>query len=260
LKEILAGIADLIYPPRCATCGMILEEAGPLPFCPPCEAGLHFIHSPLCPRCGIPFPAAEGEDHLCGECLSTRRPYALARAAGLYEGTLLAAIHRFKYRGQVGLGRILGSIMADCMSGTWEMSAFSLIIPVPLHGKRLRERGFNQAVILARAISRRYALPLDFLSLSRSLFTKPQVGLGREERTANVRGAFAVSRPERVKGERILLVDDVYTTGSTLNECSRMLLDAGADSVAVFTLARAVAGDQAPGKPNAAAPGGNLKQ
>lgn len=260
MKEMLAGIADLIYPPRCATCGMILEEAGPLPFCPSCEAGLHFIRSPLCPRCGMPFAAAAGEDRLCGDCLSTPRPYALARAVGLYEGTLLEAIQRFKYRGQVGLGRILGSLMADGIRGMWEMGAFSLIIPVPLHRKRLRERGFNQSVILARAISGRCALPLDFLSLDRALFTKPQVGLGREERTANVRGAFTVRRPERVKGERILLVDDVYTTGSTLSECSRMLLDAGADSVAVFTLARAVAGDQAPGKPDDAAPGGNQTQ
>jgi predicted amidophosphoribosyltransferase len=218
LKEILTGIADLIFPPRCITCGVVLEEHVTLPFCPQCAAGIHFIRSPLCPQCGIPFPSIEGEDHLCGECLVTRRPYAVARAVGLYEETLLKAIHLFKYRGRIGIGKVL------------------------------RERGFNQAVILAREIAKRFALPLDFLTLRRVVFTEPQVGMGREDRSVNVQGAFAVRKPERTAGRRILLVDDVYTTGSTLTECARTLLKAEADSVAVFTLAKAVSDHDAPGK------------
>ncbi len=239
MKEILTGIADLIFPPRCIACGAILERHAPLPFCPPCTEGIHFIRSPLCPRCGIPFPATEGEDHLCGECLATERPYAVARAVGLYEETLLTAIHLFKYRGRIGIGEVLGGIMADFAGGQWDMTAFSLIIPVPLHRKRLRERGFNQAVILARAIAKRFSLPLDFMTLRRELFTAPQVGLGREERSANVRKAFAVRKPEKIAGRRILLVDDVATTGSTLTECASALMRAKAEAVAVLTLARA---------------------
>jgi ComF family protein len=239
LKGILTGIADVIFPPRCITCAMILEEHGPLPFCPQCTAGIRFIRSPLCPRCGMPYPHLEGEDHLCGECLVAERPFAVARAVGLYEDTLLTAIHLFKYRGRIGIGKVLGNIMADFAGGIWDMKAFSVIMPVPLHKKRLRERGFNQAVILARRIAKRFALPLDFLALRREVFTEPQVGLGHEERSINVRGAFTVREPERAAGKRILLVDDVYTTGSTLAECARTLLNAEADSVAVLTLARA---------------------
>jgi ComF family protein len=249
LKEIMTGIADVIFPPRCITCGVILEEHGPLPFCPQCTAGIRYIHSPLCPRCGIPFTTPEKEDHFCGECLVTQRPFALARAVGLYEETLLTAVHLFKYRGRIGIGKVLGGIMADFAGGIWDMKVFSVIIPVPLHRKRLRERGFNQAVILARKISKRFALPLDFLTLRRQLFTAPQVGLGREERSVNVRGAFTVRKPERTAGKRVLLVDDVYTTGSTLLECTRTLLDAGADSVAILTLARAFRDHDLSGKP-----------
>jgi ComF family protein len=240
LREILTGIADLIFPPRCLTCDDLLERHGPLPFCPSCLDRIHFIRSPLCPRCGIPFPAKEGEDHLCGECLTSEKPYAVARAVGQYEETLLTAIHRFKYRGMTGIGEILGRIMADFAAGIWDMKFFERIVPVPLHRKRLRERGFNQAVILARELSKRFDIPLDFMSLRREVFTPPQVGLGREERSANVHGAFSARHPERITGRSILLVDDVYTTGSTLAECARVLIRANAEAVTVLTLARAV--------------------
>lgn len=240
MKEILTGIADLIFPPRCITCEELLEQHGPLPFCPRCMAGIRFIGSPLCPRCGTPFPAAEGEDHLCGDCFVTERPYAIARSVGRYEETLLTAIHRFKYRGKTGIGDPLGKIMADFADKTWDMKVFERILPVPLHRKRLRERGFNQAVILARGLSKRFNIPLDFTVLRRNLFTPPQVGLDRKQRSANVQGAFSVKHPERIVGRRLLLVDDVYTTGSTLTECARVLIRAKAEAVAVLTMARAV--------------------
>ncbi len=240
MKEILTGIIDLVFPPLCITCGAVLEEHAPRPVCPRCTAGGHVLRSPRCSRCGIPFPTLEGEDHLCGECLATDRPYAVARAVGLYEKTLLTAIHLFKYRGRIGIGEVLGKIMADFAGGEWDMTVFSLIIPVPLHRKRLRERGFNQAVILAREIAKRFSLPLDFTTLRRELFTAPQVGLGREERSANVRKAFAVRKPEKIAGRRILLVDDVATTGSTLTECASVLMRAKAEAVAILTLARAL--------------------
>jgi ComF family protein len=249
LKEILTGIADLIFPLRCITCDTLQEQRGPIPLCPSCREKIHFIRSPLCPRCGLPFPAAEGEDHLCGDCITTEKPYAVARAIGEYEETLLTAIHRFKYRGRTGIGEILGKIMADFAAGIWDMKAFDRIVPVPLHRRRLRERGFNQAVILAREISKRFDLPLDLRSLRREIFTPPQVGLGREERSANVRGAFSAKHPEQIAGRRILLVDDVYTTGSTLAECTRVLIRANAESVAVLTLARAVKDQDRPAEP-----------
>ena len=129
------------------------------------------------------------------------------------------------------------------------MKIFERIVPVPLHRKRLRERGFNQAVILARELSKRFDIPLDFTSLRREVFTPPQVGLGREERSANVHGVFSTRHPERIAGRRILLVDDVYTTGSTLAECTRVLIQAKAAAVAVLTLARAVQDHDRPPEP-----------
>jgi len=240
LKEILTGIADLIFPPRCAACGNLLERHDSLPFCPSCLEGIHFIRSPLCHRCGVPFPVSDGDDHLCGDCLIAEKPYAVARSVGRYEDTLLTAIHRFKYRGKTGIGEVLGGLMADFAGRIWDMRVFERIIPVPLHRNRLRERGFNQAVILARNISKRFDIPLDFTSLRREIFTPPQVGLGKEARSANVHNAFTVSHPERIAGRKILLVDDVYTTGSTLEECSRVLIRAKAETVALLTLARAV--------------------
>lgn len=249
MQEILTGIADLIFPPRCITCEELLGQHGPLPFCTTCMAGVHFIESPLCPRCGTPFPVAEGEDHLCGDCLITERPYAVARSVGRYEKTLLTAIHRFKYRGKTGIGDLLSGIMADFAEKTWDMKVFSRILPVPLHRRRLRERGFNQAVILARGLSRRFNIPLDFTSLRRNLFTPPQVGLDRKQRLANVQGAFTVTHPERIAGRRLLLVDDVFTTGSTLNECARVLIQAKAEAVAVLTMARAVYDHDRPSEP-----------
>lgn len=246
MKEVLAGLADVIFPPRCLTCGAILERRDSLPFCPACLSGIRFIRSPLCPRCGVPFPLPEGADHLCGDCLATERPYAVARAVGYYDETLLTAIHLFKYRGKTGIGEVLGRIMADFAGGIWDMKAFSLLLPVPLHRKRLRERGFNQAAILAGALAKRFSLPLDFMTLRREVPTAPQVGLGLEERQTNVRGAFAVRKPERIAGRRVLLVDDVFTTGSTLSECAAVLMQAEAEAVAVLTLARAVRGHAAP--------------
>ncbi|MCE5264927.1 MAG: ComF family protein [Deltaproteobacteria bacterium] len=255
MKGILTGIADLIFPPRCITCSSLLERHDPLPLCPACAGKIQYIRSPLCTRCGYPFAAATGEDHLCGDCITGEKPFAVARAMGEYEETLLEAIHRFKYKGRTGTGEILGGMMADFAAGIWDMKVFDLIVPVPLHLKKLRQRGFNQAVILARQISKRFGIPLDLTALRRKIFTSPQVGLGREERSANVRGAFSARHPERIDGRRILLVDDVYTTGSTLAECARVLLRANAESVAVLTLARAVRGHYRPLEPEPALPG-----
>jgi ComF family protein len=238
--NVLTGIEDILFPPRCAVCGELMEHDYSAPLCLNCMKGIRFIVSPLCLCCGIPFPAEQENDHLCSQCLADRKPYAVARSVATYEGTILTAIHMFKYHKKTGIGKALGNIMADFVSGIWDMNAFDLIIPVPLHIKRLRERGFNQSAILARVLSRRFKIALDVSSLRRTLFTPPQVGLGRKERSVNVKGAFSVTSQDTISGKRILLIDDVYTTGSTLLECSRVLLEAKAEAVAVLTMARAV--------------------
>jgi ComF family protein len=237
---ILKSIADVVFPPRCTACGSVLDEPDGRPFCPTCFSLIRNIESPLCPCCGIPLPDREGADHFCGECLRAHPPFSSARAVARYESVLLDAIHGFKYRGRITDGEVLGKMMADYRYHQFDISAYTLIVPVPLHRRRLRERGFNQAVILAREIAGRFSLPIDLRSLRRRVYTEPQVGLGKGHRTANVRGAFDVGDGKRIEGQKIVLVDDVYTTGGTVRECAGILMKNKAAEVAVLTLARAV--------------------
>jgi ComF family protein len=220
-------------------CGIMLAGPGGGPFCSSCFSLIRFVAPPFCPCCGIPLAGA-GAGHLCGDCLVSPPSYRIARAFARYETVLLDAIHVFKYKGKITTGEILGKIMAEHVYPDMSIADYSLIVPVPLHPRRLRERGFNQAVILAREISKRFSIPLDFLTLKRRVFTEPQVSLGKEQRTANVRGAFAVMNEKKIKGQKIILIDDVYTTGSTVKECAGALMKNGAADVAVLTLARAV--------------------
>ena len=239
----MTGLADVIFPSRCVTCGVVLGPDKTLHFCHVCFSRITFIRSPICSRCGIPFNGPDGGDHLCGDCLTSETYFSVARAVGRYETTILDAIHRFKYGGKIAVGEILGRLMADFAYPAFDIKEYSLIIPAPLHPKRLRERGFNQSLILALAVSKRFSLALDFTTLRRRIHTKPQVSLGKKERKVNVRGAFEVSEEKKIRGKSIILVDDVYTTGSTVNECARVLTKSKAAKVAVLTLARAVQPD-----------------
>jgi len=239
LKHALECLAHVIFPPRCVACGTALPEKRSS-FCSDCVARIEFINSPLCPLCGQPFSEPGTGDHLCGDCLLSIPPFSAARALGKYERVLMEVIHHFKYGGKTSLGEVLGGMMAEYSYPSFSIGDYSLIIPVPLHHRRLRQRGFNQALILAREISRRWRVDIDFLSLKRKVFTEPQVGLGRELREHNIKGAFAVADQGRIVNEKIVLVDDVYTTGSTVKECARVLMKCQAKEVAVLTLARAV--------------------
>jgi len=219
-------------------CGKVLREKK-LTFCPDCFSQIEFLHSPLCSHCGQPYSEPGERDHVCGECLLASPPFLIARAVGQYDRVLMDVIHRFKYGGKVSVGERLGEFMASYTYPSLAIADYSLIIPVPLHPRRLRQRGFNQAIILAREISRLHSLRLDFLSLQRVVFTEPQVGLGKDMRELNIRGAFHVADAERIRGEKVILVDDVYTTGSTVKECARVLMRNKVEQVSVLTLARA---------------------
>ena len=240
LKRTLSALADIVFPPRCLTCTEIVDHQRNSPFCPDCFSKIHFIRSPLCPCCGTPFTGADRYDHLCGDCITTKSVFAVARAVGRYETILLEAIHRFKYNGKIYIGEILGRLMAEYTYPSFNITKNSLIVPVPLHSKKLRERGFNQSLILAREISKKFSIPLDFMTLRRYVNTEPQISLGKKERESNVHGAFSVTDPDKIKGQRIILVDDVFTSGSTVKECARVLMKNKAVAIAVITLARAV--------------------
>ena len=234
----LKSVIDFIFPPSCSICKKPFDSEEEGGICPHCLSQIKYIGSPLCERCGKPFYSEVSDDHLCGDCLTNERYFNRARAVGYYTGILRKAIHLLKYKLMENLAFQLGNIMAGQMRYFISNATYHLIIPVPLHPKRLRERGFNQALSLARLINRKYSIPLDRYTLTRSKLTKPQVGLSEQDRRDNVRGAFSLLKSDKVTDRTILLVDDVYTSGSTVEECSRVLIKAGADRVDVLTLAR----------------------
>ncbi len=166
----------------------------------------------------------------------------MARALGAYEGSLQEAIHRWKYEGKTYLTPFFAEWMAEGLNCYWDLNALDLLIPVPLHRKRLRERGFNQVLLLVKEISSRTGIPYRKTILQKKKPTIPQVTLSGLERERELRGAFHVIGREELKGKSVLLIDDVYTTGATVNECSKMLRRGGAKRVDVLTLAHAIKG------------------
>ena len=237
VKQFFQALLDVILPPICHICHSYIPNANALHICPTCHDLLPLVVSPLCSICGIPFIGAGG-DHRCGACLAHPPRFDIARAHFLYEGPIRDLIHSFKYSQRTHLGYPLALLSLKGVSVLSADHKPHLIIPVPLHRSRLRQRGFNQAVLLGRELSRQLALPMVPDALSRNRPTEPQITLAAEKRRINVKGAFSVARPDHVVGKRILLLDDVMTTGSTMNECSKELKMAGAEMVIAVTVAR----------------------
>jgi ComF family protein len=238
LSEALSGLSEVIFPPRCLGCAEILHPFTGQIFCRACNDEIKFITGSICFICGTTFPNSPAQSHLCGDCLENKTYFSYARALFSYETFILNAIHQFKYKRNISIGEMLASFMADFSFPDIDFADYSLIIPVPLHIKRLRERGFNQSLILARAIEKKRQIPVNFSLLKRRKFTLTQTGSNRNERKQNIKGAFEVSNKKKIAGKNIVLIDDVYTTGATINECSKTLIKAGAQKVAVLTLAR----------------------
>ncbi|MDD2335236.1 MAG: ComF family protein [Geobacteraceae bacterium] len=231
---------DILFPPRCHVCRCFLAEPTDIHLCDGCREKILTVRSPLCTICGVPFATENGIDHTCGHCLTTQRPFAGARAAARFEGPLQELIHRFKYGRKIHLSRPLGLLTATALGNFHPATSADCIIPVPLHRRRLRERGFNQSQLIGQILAKSWEIPLSVHNLRRIHWTKPQTGLSAAERERNIRNAFEVALPDRVKGKRLLLVDDVYTTGSTVTECAKTLRQSGAKEIHVITVARAV--------------------
>ncbi len=237
--QIIRRLLDLILPASCAFCRNPLRGS-PFPyFCTDCWSDFSGINGPVCPQCGRLYGSPESlthsPDHLCSRCRQAPPRYDQAFAAGLFEGPLREAIHVFKYRP----ARSLGSRLAAWMGGQVRLvRTVDAVMPVPLHRSRLRQRGFNQSLLLAAGIAERFGLPLSFDNLVRHRATRPQVELSGVDRSRNVRDAFSLRRPELVENRNILLIDDVFTTGATMDECAGVLSAAGAGGVTAFTLAR----------------------
>lgn len=239
--SLIRQALHLILPVDCEGCGIALSD-DPIPFfCRACWDSIKPLSGPACPRCGRPFASAialkHSPHHLCGACRLRRPAYTRAWSLYPYVPPLQDAIRLFKYHGKVALAPALGELM--CAAGHPPQEV-DLLIPVPLHSSKLREREFNQSFLLADQLNRLLHVPLSYDNLIRVRRTEPQTQLSRSERLKNLRRAFAVVRPDEVKSKRILLVDDVLTTGTTVSECAKTLRKAGAADVYVGTLARTI--------------------
>lgn len=234
------SLADVIFPPTCAGCGVSTGREGTT-LCWDCRSALTIISNPICSVCGVPVHGRVDHEFICHDC-TTRPPlYGRARAAILYNALGRRLITRFKYNHALWMERLLADLTENCVRFHYREQQFDLVCPVPLHPVKKRDRGYNQAHLLARRLSKRLGVPLAGTNvLTRIKMTDTQTRLTARQRLSNVLGAFKVRQPDVIAGKNVLLVDDVMTTGATVGVCSRALMDAGAQCVDVVTVARGI--------------------
>jgi len=235
-RALYAAFLDALFPPRCGGCATWSRAV----FCTSCAPLLRPIQAPLCDFCGEPFDPLALPAPICARCRAKPPAFRLARAVFDFDGPARHAIHRLKYRQKSALAPRLAPFFVSAIGQDPFLRAFDphFLVPVPLHRARLKKRGFNQSFLLATELSRLIGVPTRPL-LRRTRNTPPQVGLKGEARTKNVRGAFSTSDQfAPFAGARLLLIDDVFTTGATLSEAAKALRKAGASEVCALTLAR----------------------
>jgi competence protein ComFC len=236
LIETWNGFLELLYPPKCGVCGRMGEH----PLCATCRAGFEDLEPPVCDRCGL--EVSPKGPALCKKCEGGEVHYfTKARAAGRYCGPLRQAILNLKYGEKPQLARPLGLYLAAYLqTSPFSSAKIDLVVPVPLHGSRLRQRGFNQSGLLAQEVGKTIGLPVHEAVLRRTRRTKPQAELSASDRAANIRDAFSVADALTVQGRTVLLIDDILTTCHTVDEAARVLVNAGARVVCVAAVARDV--------------------
>jgi len=229
----------VVFPSCCKICGQFLESPEEKVVCQDCFEQVEIHRGEVCQVCGRLFYFREGQPLICQECLKDQPFFTRHRAAAAYAGVLKQLIILFKYHGHESLKKPLARLLLKNQEVQEILESVDLVIPVPLHPSREKERGFNQAELLAEEIARKIGKPVARGVLIKTRKTLAQVSLEAEDRKHNLKGAFAVKKPGKITGRKVLLVDDVFTTGSTSQECARILLEAGASEVRVVTLARA---------------------
>ena len=230
------ALLNLLFPPQCLKCNQAVSAHGTL--CLECWKGVRFITDPFCGCCGHPFEYDQGKEALCGNCIQERPSFWRARSAFHYDEHSRALVTKLKYSDQAHLSAVYGKWLANC--GHELIAASDIIVPVPLHYWRFVGRRYNQSALLAYSLQKHCDLTVLPNVLKRTRATKPQPGLTRRQRKANVKGAFMVNAKSRelIHNKNILLIDDVMTTSATIGECAKTLLKAGAAQVNVLTLAR----------------------
>ncbi|MDH4226880.1 MAG: ComF family protein [Deltaproteobacteria bacterium] len=235
-KTFALPFLDVFFPNLCRFCGKTASDSW---LCNACLDSIRKISDAAhCVKCGRPFAGAIETPGSCGECLTEKRWFEAMRSAFFYDGNVAEAVRDLKYNKKTELARPMAKWVSLAAKGLGE-GGFDTVMPVPLHLKRLRERGFNQSLLIAREVSKRLGARLSYDNLERIRHTRPQVELEHNERSANVKDAFALRDKGAVKNRRVLLIDDVCTTGATIAECSKVLARAGA-AVYVATFAMAV--------------------
>jgi ComF family protein len=271
LTRIQKAFQKALYPDKCLVCGhffhagerfkpafsyneyfhgtpikIIYQKEISAYFCPVCIGEFHAITPPFCHQCGKVFKSPVSDSHFCGDCIQKNKPFQRVRSAGIYNGSLMEAIHQLKYSGKTQFAKPLGRVLFGSFLNYFLDVNIDLIIPVPLHASKLRSRGFNQVILMltewpalaAKALSSFPTIDYQGKMIARKKKTESQTGLGKEKRKSNVKGAFSVLLPESIHGKQVLLVDDVYTTGATTEECTNALINHGARNVHILTLAR----------------------
>lgn len=237
-RALMHMVTDTVFPPRCPSCQDYVAADGN--FCAACFAQLRMIEAPLCACCGVPFVIVAEADTRCPACLDTPPDFSMARAALVYDAVSAPLVTALKFRDQwAGLERYVQMMLR---AGQPVLAGADMLVPVPLHWRRLWQRRFNQSALLAYGISQHSGIACTPNLLQRVLYTKPQMRLDRAERLRNVKRAFAVpvAAQPLLQGKVVVLVDDVVTTGATANACARALKTAGASEVRVLALARTV--------------------
>ncbi len=236
-REVLDPLLTAIFPATCGSCGAPLAHPLSGPLCEPCWAAIVRHHDPVC-GCGLPLPGSLPGP--CGRCRRGRTPFAEGVSLGPYGGALRAAIHELKYHGRRRVAARLAEELWSVGRVREMLVPPAVLVPVPLHAKRERQRGFNQAEQIARRLARRAGLRVVSRALIRNRDTATQTGLSAAARRRNVAGAFSVKSPRQLRDTPVILVDDVYTTGATTRACAHVLRLAGAPGVRVLTVARVV--------------------
>ncbi len=234
----LEAALGLVFPETCQLCKNGRAKARDGYVCGKCWAQVRFIRPPVCERCGLPYPGDLTTTFVCSNCSGMELHFSSARSAVVAKSVVLEAIHRFKYQHALWFEKFLADLLVRVAAKELKRENWDFIVPVPLHPLKLREREFNQAARLAAHLSRAANIPLDEKSLRRTAPTATQTLLTREQRAANMNNAFAVPPGLRLDGKRIVLVDDVFTTGATTSAGALALRQAGAADVCVWTVAR----------------------
>lgn len=234
-----AGLAFL-YPELCQICEAARAKPEEGFVCSECQSTVKPIKRPFCERCGFPYPGSISSTFKCSNCTDQLLYFESARSAVVAKDTMLEVIHRYKYNHALWFEPFLTQLLLKRARPELSAADWDWIVPVPLHPAKEREREYNQAERLARPLSAATGIPLNTRVLRRDVPTQTQTWLSREERWANVKGAFSLRRSDAVSGSRIVLVDDVFTTGATTNACARALKAGGAAQVCVWTLARGI--------------------